>query len=217
MKRPTSFCVIGIGQFGFNVSQALVAHGMDVLAIDSDEGIIDTIKDQVTQAICLRITDEESMRGVGIDEFETVIVAIGENFTESVLITALLKKKLKTPNVIVCSTTSIHREILELIGANHVILPEQETGRRLADKLCFSDEVFIHVNDNFSVTPLKAPIRFVDQTVQDLELATNYEVTLIGKEIGEDVIPLSPDYKIEEGDVLILFGANKQLERLLEL
>ncbi len=217
MKRPTNFCVIGVGRFGLNVCQALVAHGMDVLAIDSEESIIDSIKNQVTQAICLRITNEESMRSVGIDEFETVIVAIGESFTQSVLITALLKKKLFIPNVIVCSTTSIHREILELVGADHVILPEQEMGRRLADQLCFSDETFIRVNDNYSVTPLKVPMRFVDQTIQDLALASNYEVTLIGKEVDEEVIPLSPDYKIEEGDVLVLFGANKQLERLLEL
>ncbi len=217
MKRSTNFCVIGIGQFGLNVCQTLVSHGMDVLAIDSDESIIDRIKDQVTQALCLHITNEESLRSVGVDEFETVIVAIGEDFTQSVLITALLKNKLKISNIIVCSTTSIHREILELVGADHVVLPEQETGRRLADKLCFSDETFVRVTDHYSVTPLRVPARFVDQTVQDLELVTNYEVTLLGKEIEDQVLPLSPDYKIEEGDILVVFGENKQLERLLEL
>ena len=186
-------------------------------AIDSQDTIIDAIKDEITEAICLNITDEDSMRSVGIDEFQTVIVAIGENFTQSVFITTLLKQKLKIPNVIVCSTTSLQKDIFELIGADHVILPEQEMGRRLADQLCFSDETFIRINDNFSTMHFKVPARFVEQTVQDLELTTNYEVTLIGKEVEEQIIPLSPDYKIEEDDVLIVVGANIQLERLLEL
>ena len=94
------FCVIGLGRFGYQVATALAENGMEVMAIESDEAIVASIRDAVTQAICMQVTDESSLRSVGVDEMDTVIVAMGENFAESILITALLKKRLLTKKVI---------------------------------------------------------------------------------------------------------------------
>jgi trk system potassium uptake protein len=129
------FCVIGLGRFGYQVATGLSEHGQEIMAIDSNEAIVASIRDQVTHAICMRVTDEASLRSVGIDEINTVIVATGENFAESILITALLKKHLHTPRVIARAINDIHQEILNLVGADEIILPEKEIGMRLADSL----------------------------------------------------------------------------------
>src|SRR5579862_7229433 len=105
------FCVIGLGRFGYQVATALAEHGMEVLAIDSNESIVDAIKDNVTQAICMRVRDETSLQSIGIEEMESVVVAMGDDFAESVLITALLKKRLKVPHVVARAIDEIHKEI----------------------------------------------------------------------------------------------------------
>jgi len=129
------FCVIGLGRFGYQVATGLAEHGMEVLAVDSHEAIVASIRDYVTHAVCMRVTDEASLRSIGVDEMDTVIVATGENFAQSVLITALLKKRLNTQRVIARAINDIHQEILSLLGADEMILPEKEIGIRLADRL----------------------------------------------------------------------------------
>ncbi len=81
------FCIIGIGRFGLQLAKSLTKNGMDVLAIDKIEERIDLIKDIVTQAIVMDMVDEESLRAMGIEEMDTVIVAIGRNFEDSILLT----------------------------------------------------------------------------------------------------------------------------------
>ena len=91
------FCVIGLGRFGYQVATVLSENGMEVLAIDSDESIVASIRDFVAHAIVMDVTDETSLRSVGVDEIDTVIVAMGENSTQSILITAYSKNILKHP------------------------------------------------------------------------------------------------------------------------
>jgi trk system potassium uptake protein len=129
------FCVIGLGKFGYKVATTLTQNGMEVMAIDNDMDIISTIKDLVTHAICMKVTDESELRTIGIEHIDTVIVGIGEDFAQAVLITLLLKKRLGIKHVITRATSELHKEILQLIGADQVIMPEQEIGIRVANTL----------------------------------------------------------------------------------
>lgn len=207
------YCVIGVGRFGFAVATKLAEYGKDVLAVDSNESIINSIKDLVTQAVCMRVADEDALRSIGIEEVDTVIVAIGENFAQSILITALLKQRIKIPRVIVRSVSNIHRDILVLIGADHVILPEQEMGTRLADQLSLHGNS-VPVTQQFAVSFVTAKDHFVGATIDELDLEKNYDVILLGKKIGEDIVPLTNTYKIELGDVFAFAGKNQSIEAL---
>ena len=129
------FCVIGLGRFGYQVATTLAENGMEVMGVDSNELIIASIRDQITQAICIQVSDAVSLRSIGVEEIDTIIVAMGENFAQSILITALLKKRLSIPLVITRAINEIHKEILLLIGADRVVLPEQEIGTKLAYNL----------------------------------------------------------------------------------
>jgi trk system potassium uptake protein TrkA len=212
-----SFCIIGIGRFGYHVATTLGAHHKDVIAIDSSESIIASIRDKVTQAICMRVTDEESLRGIGVEEIETVVVAMGENFAQSILVTALLKQKLKIPTVIARAISDVHKDILQLIGADHIVLPEQEMGTRLADKISLTYSNFIRITHKYSVSSMQAPDRFINQKVEKIKFSQQYRATLLGKKEGEQIIPIAPDYIIEEGDILAFGGRNKDLEKIARM
>lgn len=211
------FCVIGVGRFGYHVATKLAEHGMEVLAVDSDESIIASIRDKVTQAICMRIRDEDALRSLGVEEMDAIVVAIGEELSESILVTALLKQKLKVNNVIVRAISPIQKDILILIGADDVILPEQEMGIRLADRLSVKYGNFIRITENFSVNYFKTPSRFVGMRVDELPLKEEYHVTLVGKKEHGRIVELSQEYVIQKDDLLAIAGMNSDLEKLAKL
>lgn len=211
------FCVIGLGRFGYQVATVLSENGMEVLAIDSNESIVASIRDSVAHAIVMDVTDEASLRSVGVDEIDTVIVAMGEDTSESILITALLKKHLKTPYVITRAIDDINKEILLLVGADRVILPEKEIGIRLADNLSSPFVDVTRLAKNFSVSNIVAPQIFIGKTIQELDIFGTYNVHCIGHKEEEKIIPVGPDYIIKEFDKLLFAGPNKNLERLAKL
>ena len=211
------FCVIGLGRFGYQVATVLAENGMEVLAIDSNESIVASIRDSVAHAIVMEVTDETSLRSIGVDEIDTVIVAMGEDTSESILITALLKKHLKTPYVIARAIDDLHKEILSLVGADRVILPEKEIGIRLADNLSSPFVDVTRLTKNFSVINIMAPEEFVGKTIEDLDLFEEYNVYCIGKKEEEKISAIDPDYVIKELDKLIFAGPNKNLEKLAKL
>jgi trk system potassium uptake protein len=211
------FCVIGLGRFGYQVATVLADNGMEVMAIDSNESIIASIRDSVTHAICMRITDEHSLRSIGVDEMDAVIVSTAENFAQSILITALLKKRLHIKNVIARAINDIHKEVLELIGADQIILPEKEIGIRLADSLSspFTDQV--RLSNDFSLSLLTAPKKFIGKSLKALSLFEQYGVTCAGIKQDTEIIAADPDYTIVAHDKLLLAGTNEQLERLAKI
>lgn len=211
------FCVIGLGRFGYQVATVLSENGMEVLAIDSNESIVASIRDSVAHAIVMDVTDEASLRSVGVDEIDTVIVAMGEDTSQAILITALLKKHLKTPYVITRAIDDLNKEILSLVGADRVILPEKEIGIRLADNLSSPFVDVTRLSKNFSVTNIVTPESFIGKSIQELDLFTTYNIHCIGKKEEEKITSIGPDYIIKELDKLLFAGPNKNLEKLAKL
>lgn len=206
------FCVIGVGRFGYHVAVTLANNGMEVLAVDSSESIIESIKDKVTQAICMRVTDEDDLRSIGVTDMDVVIVAMGENFAQSILVTALLKQNLNIKRVITRSVNKIHKDILRLIGADQVVLPEQEMGVRLADTLSLPFNALMRITPSFSLSYAKPPKKSIGKPVDTI--LEQYHVHCIGRKKGEEIELLGFDYKIQEGDTLVYAGHNKDLDKL---
>lgn len=212
------FCIIGLGRFGYQLAIVLAENGMEVMAVDNNESIVASIRDQVTQAICMRVNDEASLRSIGVDEMDTVIVAMGENFAQSILITALLKKRLEIPKVIARAINDIHKDILKLVGADRVILPEKEIGIRLADNLSSPFTELTRLTKNFSVSLIVAPKKFVGKEIASLDLFKNYKAHCVGiKESDDMVVAVDPEYVIKEKDRLIFAGYNEDLEKIAKL
>ncbi|MCK4265352.1 TrkA family potassium uptake protein [Candidatus Babeliales bacterium] len=211
------FCVIGLGRFGYKVAETLASQGMEVLAIDRREEVVADIKDKVTQAICMTVTDIKSLEAVGVEDVDTAIVGMGKNIEQSVLITALLKQFLKITTVISRSNNTIHEEILKLVGADKVIFPEDENGERLAKNLSFPLIDIIGITPEFSITQITAPIKFVGKNIGDLKLRESRRVVCIGVKKGKNIALVGFDYTILEDDQLIFAGENHYLEGIARL
>jgi len=210
------FCIIGLGRFGFSVASRLSHNGMEVIAIDMNEAIIADIRDDVTQAICMQVIDEDSLHSIGIEEIDTAIVTTGKNFAQSILITALLKK-VKVPNVIARAINDIHKDILIVLGADQIILPEKEIGIRLADNLSYPHMDLFRLSDNFSISIIVTPHQFIGQTPRDINFHKNYNINFIGIKENEQTITRDLDREIKESDMLIFSGINKHLEQIAQL
>ena len=210
-------CVIGLGRFGFNVATTLAQHKIEVLAVDNNESIISSIKDAVTQAICINITDENSLISIGVEDMDVVIVAMGENFAQSILITTLLKKRLKVKRVITRCINTIHHEIVSLTGADETIIPELNVGIQLAERLSSPFQQFFRITGEFSMSQIAVPHRFVGKTTDALHLYDNYLVTCVGRKEDNRFISIAPDYIIQENDILLFSGNEDDLIKVARL
>jgi trk system potassium uptake protein TrkA len=215
----TKYCVIGVGRFGYHVATTLANHGMQVLAVDAQESTINHIQNQVNQAICMRIIDAQGLESIGVADMDTVIVALGDNFAESVLITALLKQKIGVKRVITRAISQIHKDILALVGADQVLLPEQERGVALADSLALATGSLssTQLAPGFAVIDLPAPKKFAGKRLKDLKLYHNHQVICIGHRFHEEIILSGDEYLVSEGDVLVIAGEYESLERIAKL
>ena len=211
------FCVIGIGHFGYEVATTLTENGIEVLAVDLNENRIEKIRDKVAQAICINIIDEGSLRTIGIEEMDGVIIGFGKNFADTATITRILKQEFEHPLVIARTNSAIKADILNLVGADRVIRPEYYSAIRLADNLSSAFPSSIRYADGCAVVQLSAPAQFVNRTIADLELLEKYQVHCIGLERDQAVITAQPTSVLQEHDILLLAGKNSDLKKLADL
>ena len=207
--------VIGLGRFGTAVARELERLGHEVLAIDVNEQAVNDVARDVTHAVQLDASDEEALRSVGADQFQTAIVAISSKAEPSIFATMVLKR-LEVRNVIAKAGDHLHGEILKRVGADRVILPEQETGARLAHSFNVPNVIdYLDVGPNFGIEKVRPPASFVGKTIGELELKNRMGVTPIALRRGKDVI-INParEEKVAAGDELILIGRDDQLEEL---
>lgn len=224
------FAVIGLGLFGRKVATTLSKLGAEVIAIDKNFDVIDDIKDEVMIAVQLDGTDRESLEAQDIRSVDLAIVAMGEDFEET-LLTVVTLKQIGVPKVISRAATSVRKEILEKVGCDRVVLPEEEVGQNVAKELV-SGFFFDHiaVGDEYSIAQMLTPEEFVGKTIIELNLRENYRINIVtikrkvsrpslfGKEGIERVIAVpKPDDVLMRGDILVLFGHDKDLGRLAAL
>jgi trk system potassium uptake protein TrkA len=225
MKR---FAVIGLGLFGWEVAVSLAERGAEVIAIDKDIDVVNKIKEHVLVAVQLDSTDPTSLETQDLKDVDAAIVGIGSNFEES-LLTVVILKQMGVPKVIARAGTHLRKTILENVGCDMVVLPEEDMGRRVSKILVsglFLDR--IEVGDQYSIVQLPAPQEFVGKKVVDLHLRETYHINIVtiqsqvierniwGKEVPREIIKAvpGPDDEISEGDILVLFGNDKDLDNL---
>lgn len=214
-KPKQEFAVIGLGRFGSNLSLKLVERGHTVLGIDRNKELVQSLADELTQAVAMDSTDEDALRALDITAFDVVVVAIGSSL-ENNLMTTLALKNLGVRRIICKAQNQKQRVALLAIGANEVILPEQDSAYRLAYALTmpfFIDQ--IAMGDRYSITELMAPASYVGRTLRELDLRHRYGVTVIAVEHrGELIISPPADYRFEPDDKLALLGSNAQIANL---
>jgi trk system potassium uptake protein len=207
--KDKEFAIIGLGPFGGSLARRLETLGHPVLGIDSDAHVVKEIADEITEAVVLDAMDEEALQQVDITAFQTVVVAISDNFEANALITSTLKK-LGIPYVISESNSKRHREILQRIGADRVILPKEESGYQLADELSIPGMLErLHLSQDYSLIEIKTPPAMFGKGIDACE---PYEVNVVLILRGDELI-LNPDQSthFSSEDILVLVGEKRRL------
>ncbi|PFH87661.1 MULTISPECIES: TrkA family potassium uptake protein [unclassified Bacillus (in: firmicutes)] len=208
------YAVIGLGRFGSGIVNTLLQHGNEVLVIDMNEERINQFADIATHAVIADSTNDEALKAIGIGNFDTVIVAIGNDMQSSIL-TTLVLSELKIKKIVAKALNKRHGEVLKKIGADWVIYPEKNMGERVAHQLMSPNVLnFIELAQNYSIEEIKLPSKMVGKSLKELNIRVEFNLTVIAiKSEGVVNISPSPDEVIHEGDVLVMIGENRDLHR----
>jgi trk system potassium uptake protein len=207
--------VIGLGRFGTALARELERLGHEVLAIDRSETVVNEIAPDVTHALQLDAADEDALRSAGAADFNTGIVAISSDAEPSIFATMVLKR-LGVPNVIAKAGTQLHAEILARVGADRVVLPERETGVRLAHSFNVPNVIdYLDVAPSFGIERIRPPRSFVGKTLGQLDLKGRLGLTPIALRRGKQVfVNPTREERVGEDDELILIGRDDKLDHL---
>lgn len=213
-----SYVVIGLGRFGMTLARQLCALGGQVLAIDVHSDLVQQVANDVTHAVVGDAQDKEVLRALGVRDFDCAIIAIGGDLAASVLTTMNLKE-LGVPYIICKAHDDTHRRVLEKLGVDRVIIPEQENAQRLARSLNSHNVLdYIELSEEYGILEIPAPKTWVGKSLKELNVRAKLGVNIIAVESGETTnVSPSADYKIQAGDVMVVLGENYALEAVQKL
>jgi trk system potassium uptake protein len=202
-----SYAVIGLGRFGTSIASKLYEAGQEVMGIDIDEERIEDGKLSLTHAVVLDSTEEESLKSVGIRNFDYVIVAIGDDMQASIL-TVLALKEMGVEKVIAKALNKRHGQLLEKVGADWVVHPERDMGERVAHQLLTPNVLnYIELSKEYNIEEIMIHSGMIRKNLRELDLRAKYNLTAIAIVNTENIIiSPSPDQILQEGDKLVILG-----------
>ncbi|HIP76507.1 MAG TPA: TrkA family potassium uptake protein [Psychromonas hadalis] len=211
-QEHKQYLVIGLGRFGTAVCQQLVEQGAEVFAVDSDQERVDQISDAVTQAIVADCSNEQVVSELNVSNYDTVMIAIGDDINSSIL-TTLVVKEAGAKRIWVKSKDKFHKSILEKIGADKVISPEQDMGIRVAHAML--DKRILNyrpLRDGTAIAEIVVTHVYSGQKLKDHPCFTSSKTTLLAYQRGSTIhASHDDDLELEIGDILIIAGDENQI------
>ncbi len=209
------FVVIGCGRFGEALSTKLVELGKEVMVVDISEEIVQNISQTVTYAVQADATDENSIKSLGISNFDVAVISIGANIQASLLVTLMIKE-LGVKKVIAKAQNELHAKILYKIGADRVVFPEREMGIRVAKNLVSKNVLdFIEFAPDYSVMEVLVLDEWIGQSLIEIDMRSRYGINVMAIKHGDDInISLIGTYEIKKDDILIVIGNNSDLQKI---
>ncbi len=218
--------VFGLGNFGMSLAISLTETGNEVIGVDKNIEKVNLVKDKISHAIAMDSTNELSYEALPLKDTDKVVVAIGENEGAAIITTAIIKK-LSDVKIISRALSPIHDTVLEAMGIQNIVHPEQESADRLTKQINFKSTLENYqLDDNYTISEVKAKPEFFGKTLAALDSIDKYHLTLItiirkrekknliGKKsiVKETIGRPSPDTIILENDILVVYGYNKDIE-----
>jgi trk system potassium uptake protein TrkA len=223
------FVIIGLGNFGSSLGMALIDKKAEVIGSDIRMDKVELYTNKLTYAVGIDSTDEMALKTLPIKEADYVIISIGEDIGAS-LTTAALVKKNTTAKIIARAISPIHETILRAMGIEKIVHPEASFAKELANNLCLKGALKTMLLDNqFEISEVMLPDKFVGKTILELDLRRKYNMIVVTIMRNEDVIVegqktksssvlgvVPPETTLAKGDILVLFGKNKDIEAFME-
>lgn len=206
------YLVIGLGKFGKSICETLYENGSEVMALDIDQELVNECAGKATHAVCANAMEREVLEQLGISNFDVAVVTIGTDVKASGIITMLLKE-MGVATVMAKAHDEVHGMMLKKLGADKVLYPERDMGRRVAHNLRTTHIMdFIEVSPDFSLTEISPLEKWIGRDLGQLALRAKYGINIIAIKNGDDVNAApSVDTVISEGDVMLVMCPDKTL------
>lgn len=214
-KKKRQYLVLGLGRFGSSVAQHLCQLGHEVLAVDSDETLVEDAAEYATQAIQADATDEAALREIDPASFDAAVVAMGSNIRDSILVTVLCKEA-GVPLVIAKAVDDLHAKVLRKVGADRVVFPERDMGQRLARALDTPNILeLIELSGDFRIAEMVVPERWVGRSLADVNVRRDYGLSVIGiRRNGAFIASPGAEEVFRVGDILLVLGQQKDIDAI---
>ena len=200
MSTKKTYAVFGLGRYGIAVANELVRNGMEVIAVDLDEKIVNAAANELPVCKCANVTDPDVIRQLGISNVDVVIIAMANNLEASVMAVTLCKE-IGVKTVIAKSGSAMHQKILQRVGADKVVFPENESGIRLAK--------------NVSMIELNVKPEWVGKDLIELNLRKKYSINVVAVRKGDAVsVDIDPHAPLQADDKLIVIANTERLSKL---
>ena len=215
MSKKKNYAVLGLGRYGIAVARELVRNGMEVIAVDSDERIVNAASDDLPICKCADVTDPDVIRQLGISNVDVVIISMATNLEASVMAVTLCKE-IGVKTVIAKSANEMHQKILSRVGADRVVFPENESGIRLAKNLLSSGFVdMVSLAKNVSMIELDVKQEWVGKNLIQLNLRKKYSINVVAIRRNDMVsVDIDPHEKLQKEDKLIVIANTEKLAKL---
>lgn len=223
------FIVFGLGNYGSSLGRKLVELGHEVFGVDSSNERVEKMKNHITYTVTMDATNREAIRGLPLKEVDMVVIAIGENEGTIILLAALLKQ-IGVKRIVSRVTSTLQKAILESMGLTEFVYPELDSAERNAYTFDFRQVLDSHrICEKYHVTEVLLPGRYVGFKISEIDFENKYEIQLVSvKRSVEDrnIIGVTrkkrktlgmvgPDFILQSGDALILFGESKRISEFL--
>ena len=213
-----SYVVVGLGRFGTEVARQLHSLGCEVLAMDTKADLVQEISNDVTHAVVADGQDKGVLKALGVRSFDCAVIAIGDNLAASVLVTMNMKE-LGVPYVVCKAHDGTHRSVLTKLGADRVVIPEQENAVRLARSLSTPNVLdYIELAEDCGIAEVPVPEIWQGKSLKELNVRAKLGVDIIAiRREGKMNVSPSADFAFQSGDVVVVLGDNRALEAVQKL
>lgn len=212
--KNKQFAVIGLGRFGSAVTKTLIDNGYDVLCCDKDMSIVKRIEPYVTKALQIDVMQENAIQSLGLNNFDVVIIAIGDSLESSVMAT-MYAKEAGVKKIIVKAQNLSEKKILEKIGADKVIMPEVDSGRRVAINLITTNVIeYISFSEKFAMAEISPLKEWSNKTLAEANIRAKYGFNVVAMKENDNVIVTpGPNEIIKDESILVIIGESSQIQK----
>ena len=215
MKAKKTYAVFGLGRYGTAVARELVENGMEVVAVDAEQKIVNDAAAYLPVCKCADVSDSEVISRLGISNIDTVVVCMASNLEASVMAVTLCKEA-GVKNIIAKCANEMQQKILLRVGADKVVFPENESGIRLAKNLLSSGFIdMISLSKDVSMIEIDVRDEWRGKNLIELNLRKKYGFNIVAIKKGEKVnVNINPEQPLEEETTLIVIANIAKLGKI---
>ncbi len=211
--------IIGLGQFGMSLARTLSEKGAEVLAVDVRKNLVEEAATFVTEAVIANAADEAELARLEPGRRDSAVCAIGDDSREASIICTALLRQMGVPVIIARANDVVHQRILQLVGAHQIVNPEQEFGKRFANRLLYKHVITdTNIGESLHLTEILVQPSMVGKTLIDLALPKRFGVVVVGIRRGAEgkIHQPSPGSPLLADDHLIIVSRESAIAELIK-